>query len=108
MANDLRRISDEIARIEREFKGAVNFTVLRDSEFGVALDALGVRFRFVEWKRLHGHADLPLYVPCRSFNARFVEMGWSSSPLASFIDTFIPHIKPEKSDTSHTRQHRLD
>jgi len=45
--NDLRRIAGEVARIEHEFEGVVNFTVLRDSRFGAVLDTLKVRFRFV-------------------------------------------------------------
>jgi len=40
MANDLRRISEEIARIKREFKRPVNFTVLRNSKLGVVLDSV--------------------------------------------------------------------
>ena len=46
IGHDLRSVADEVARIEREFGGAVNFTVLRDPEFGVVFDALNVRFRF--------------------------------------------------------------
>jgi len=49
--NDLRRIADEIARIEREFEGAVNFIVALDSRFKAALDSLNVRFRFVGWEK---------------------------------------------------------
>jgi len=45
MGNDLRLIADEVARIEREFEGAVNLAVLRDSKFGAVLDSLDVRFR---------------------------------------------------------------
>jgi len=42
--DDLRRVADEIARIEGEYGGAVNPTVLRNSLFQVALDTLSVRF----------------------------------------------------------------
>ena len=42
--NDLRRVADEVTRIEREFEGAVNVTVLRDPEFKMVTDALNVRF----------------------------------------------------------------
>ena len=37
--------ADEVARIEREFKGMVTVTVLRDSSFKVVFDTLKVRFR---------------------------------------------------------------
>jgi len=52
MGNDLQRIAGEVARIEHEFKGAVNFTVLRDPGpgFGAVLDALNVRSPFVGWR----------------------------------------------------------
>ena len=45
MGDDLQWITDEFARIEREFEGAVSFTVIRDSGFE-ELDALKVSFRF--------------------------------------------------------------
>jgi len=45
MGDDLRRIADEADRIEREFEGTVEFTVVRDSVFGAALDALKVSIR---------------------------------------------------------------
>ena len=41
--DDLRRIADEVSRIESEFKGTVNVTVLRDPGFTIAFDALNVR-----------------------------------------------------------------
>ena len=50
MGDDLRRIADEVARIELEFEGAVNFIVLRDPGLGPVLDALNVRFCSVGWK----------------------------------------------------------
>ena len=50
MADDLLRIADEIARIERDFGGAVNFTVVPDLQFRVVLDTLDVR-SFVGWKK---------------------------------------------------------
>ena len=46
MGNDLRRIADELARIEREFEGAVNFIMILDSKFRMVLDTLNVRFHF--------------------------------------------------------------
>ena len=42
--NDLLRVADEVSRIEREFEGAVNVTVLRDLAFKGVLDTLNVRF----------------------------------------------------------------
>ena len=44
MGDELRRIADEVARIEREFDGAVNLTVVRDLTFMVVLDSLDVSF----------------------------------------------------------------
>ena len=46
MGNDLLSIANEFIRINHEFKGAVNPTVVRDSGFEVVLDALNVSFRF--------------------------------------------------------------
>jgi len=45
-SHDLQRVASEVARIEREFKGAVEVTVRRDPVFEEALDTLNVRFRF--------------------------------------------------------------
>lgn len=47
---DLRRVAYEVVRIEREFEGAVLFSVTRDSTFEVVLDTLDVRPYFVRWK----------------------------------------------------------
>ena len=47
MSDDLRCIEAEIARIEREFEGAVGFAVVPGSKFRVVLDSLNVRFCFV-------------------------------------------------------------
>ena len=43
--NDLRRVADEVTRIERQFEGAVKVTVVRDPAFKVVLKTLNVRFR---------------------------------------------------------------
>ena len=43
VGDDLRWIADEIVRIEREFMGAVNSTVLRDPWFKMVFDTLNVR-----------------------------------------------------------------
>jgi len=45
--NDLRRVASEVSRIEREFEGMVDFSVVSDSVFEMVLDNLSVRFRFV-------------------------------------------------------------
>ena len=45
-ADDLRRIADEVTRIEREFEGAVDLIAVRDSAFMVVLDTLNVRLSF--------------------------------------------------------------
>ena len=44
--DDIRRAANEISRIEGEFEGAVNLTVVWDQSFRVALGALNVRFLF--------------------------------------------------------------
>ena len=54
---DLRRVADEVARIEREFKGAVNITVVRDPVLQVVLDTLNVRFSFAVLTRPRDRVD---------------------------------------------------
>ena len=46
VGSGLRRVADELSRIEREFEGAVNLIVVRNPGFGAVFDALNVRFRF--------------------------------------------------------------
>jgi hypothetical protein len=46
VGNDLRLAADEVARIEREFEGAVKVTVLRDPGYKMVFNILNVRFRF--------------------------------------------------------------
>ena len=75
MITDLRRIADEIARIECEFEGAVNCTVVPNSNFRVALDALNVRFSSVGQKRPHDHIHSSSFVPYRFFSTTFIEIG---------------------------------
>ena len=48
LGDDLRRVADEVTRIEQEFEGAVDLTVVRGLGFKEALDALNVRFCFCE------------------------------------------------------------
>ena len=83
IGGDLRRIADEVARIEREFKGAVNFTVNPDSTVRLVLVTLNVRFNFTGWKKPCGHVRSSSFVPCRSFSVTSVELGRLSLPLAS-------------------------
>ena len=45
-SSGLRLIADEFDRIEREFEGAVDLTVVRNPWFGAAFDTLNVRSRF--------------------------------------------------------------
>lgn len=76
---DLRLIAGEVARIEHEFKGAVNFTIVRSSEFKAVLDTLNVRFCFTD--------GIPCsfpFVPHRSFGTTVVEKGSVAvSPVSS-------------------------
>jgi len=46
LGNDLRRLADEVARIELGFKGGVKLTVIRGPGFEEASNALDVSFRF--------------------------------------------------------------
>jgi len=69
---DLRQAAGEVARIESEFEGVVNVTVLRDSMFEAALCALNVRIRFSG--RVWPHVDSPSFVPCRSFSTTGIEI----------------------------------
>ena len=43
--NNLRRVADELVRIEREFEGAVNLTVVRDPGSAAVFDTLNVRLQ---------------------------------------------------------------
>ena len=45
-SDDLRWVANEVARIEREFGGAVNVDVRRDPGFEMVLSTLNVRFGF--------------------------------------------------------------
>ena len=47
MGNDLRWAADEVARIEREFEGAVELILTRDPGFETVFDALDVSFLFL-------------------------------------------------------------
>lgn len=46
MGNDLRQIAEEVARIEREFEGVVNLTVVRAAYFELVLGRLNASFLF--------------------------------------------------------------
>jgi len=84
MDHDLRRIADEVARIEREFGGVVKFTMIRYRKFGAVLDRLGVWFRFAALTRSRSDTDSFPFVPCRSFDTTVIETGQLPLPLASF------------------------
>lgn len=85
MDSDLRWVADEVARIEREFEGAVNLVVLRDAGFKVVLDKLNVRFHF-GWV---DHVDSFPFVPCRSFSfsVEIVEVGYADTTLVCSTST---------------------
>ena len=44
MGNDIRRIADEVARIDREFKGTVALSIISDSVFSEVFNRLNVSF----------------------------------------------------------------
>jgi len=73
MGNDLRRIAEEVARIEHEFEGAVNFTLALDSKFEVVLDTLNVRFHLTVSTSPSGRVDPPLFAPHRFFSPTAIE-----------------------------------
>ena len=77
MGNDLRRIADEVTRIESEFDGAVDLTVVSDPGFAVVLDTLNVRFYFCGVGSLHNivGSDAFPFTPRRSFSHTAIEMG---------------------------------
>ena len=81
--NDLQRIGSEVARIEREFEGRVNFTVARDTNFEVLFDILNVRFHSAASARSRSCVDPFPFVLCRSFSKAAVETGRLFLPLAS-------------------------
>ena len=56
--DDLRRVADEVTRIEREFEGAENLTVVWDSGFKAVLEKLDVRFRSCGVKLIHFYSSL--------------------------------------------------
>ena len=90
--NDLRQVADEVTRIEREFKGAVYFTVVPDSVFKVVLGTLGVRFHSAMLTKRCGRSDFFSLVPCRYFNITIVEMclsfGHSAVVICSAVHAF--------------------
>ena len=100
LGNDLRRIASEVARIECEFGGVVNFTVVRDPVFAVVLDSLNVCLRVVRWKRPPNHVDSSPSAPCRSFSTTFIEMGRFHSHPHLSIGHFValdPSVTDRKS-----------
>jgi len=80
--DDLRWVADEVARIEREFEGAVDSIILRDPAFQVVFDTLDVRFHSCGAHDTHGLVDS---IPCRFFNIEAVRRDlWMLLPLVSF------------------------
>jgi len=71
--DDLRRVADEVVRIEREFEGTVNFTVVPDSVFEAVLDTLGVSFRFAALTEYRSRVDAFSLVPYRYFSVTVAE-----------------------------------
>ena len=49
--NDLRRVVDEVARIEREFGGTVKSNVFLDPAFAAVLERLDVTFNYYRSRR---------------------------------------------------------
>ena len=94
IGSGLRRIADEFARIEREFEGAVNLTMVPNPKVRVVLDTLNLRFSFVGWKKPCGHVYSSSFVPCRSFSTTSVERGRLPLPLASrrSLSRFPPRL----------------
>ena len=79
--NDLRKVADEVARIEREFSGTLSLTVHRDPAFEVVSDTLNVRSHSCRAGDLANHVDLFLFVPCRSPGIEIVGMQSSAEPF---------------------------
>ena len=79
--NDLWKVADEVARIEREFGGTLSLAVLRDPAFEVVSDTLNVRFRSCRAGDLVRHIDLILFIPRRSPGIEIVGMESSAEPF---------------------------
>jgi len=82
---DLRRIGDEICRIEREYEGRVHITVVPD-KFQDVLDSLWVRFSLVGRKKPRGHVNSSSFNPCRSLSLTTVVEMERSSPHFRLVD----------------------
>ena len=77
---DLRRTVDEFTRIEREFEGAVNVTVLLDPRFEV-LDAFNVRFHLCGVADTSDPVHSFSFISRRSFGVEIVEIGSAGASL---------------------------
>jgi len=82
----LRWVANEFTRIEREFEGAVNLTVVRNPGPKAVFDTLNVRFRFC---RGNGARRTDRFTSCRYFRITLVEM---SSADAHPVCLFQPVI----------------
>ena len=78
--SDLRKAADEVARIEREFGGAVSVNVFRDQGFTAVLDTLNVRFS-LSGRHLATLLNSFSSISYRSFGIEIVEMGSVDIPL---------------------------
>jgi len=85
MGNDLLRIVDEVARIDHEFEGAVNLTVVPDSKFEVVLKTLNVRFRLAVLSSPRGRVDPPPFAPCRFFSYTVSELGSAAAATLRLV-----------------------
>jgi len=74
MGNDPRRITDKFARIEREYEGAVDLTLLRITGFE-RLDTLNARFHFCGVDETSGWFFFT-HSTCRFFGIGIIEMGF--------------------------------
>ena len=88
--DDLRQVADEVARIEREFEGAVSLTVVSDPVFKVVFDTLGVRFSFVMLTELPSRADTFSLTPCRYFSTTVIECDLQF-PLSIYHSAVLGH-----------------
>ena len=70
MGNDLRRIANEFTRINHEFEGAVNLTVVRDRGFEVVLDTLDVSSPTLSCGGSHRFTVIRLLLPADPSAAR--------------------------------------
>ena len=78
-------VADEAARIEREFEGALNLTVLRDPAFQVASESLGVRLHSYRAGDLSNTVNWFSFILCRFVGIKAVGMESSSEPFSWLV-----------------------